>query len=146
LKKISQWEMAAHDILHPHIQKRLKSAPLSIYIIQPPPLRHPRSMATLDDTLAALFENLDDRVKAAQYLGDRAKRESDPLGLWQLVHEWHHGASERKNRSLWEESFPGTVHCESIMATIRSLVDDGKGYQTVLSKVFKKLSQNIAVS
>jgi hypothetical protein len=130
LKNISQWERAAHDIISPHIQKRLKTSPLSIYIIQPPPLRRPGSMATLDDTFAAIFENADDdiRVKAAHSLGELAKRELAKrerghrrvsLGLWQLVYEWQHGASKQKNRLLWEKSFPGTVHCESTVATIR---------------------------
>jgi hypothetical protein len=156
LKKISQWEMAANDIISPHIQKRLKTSPLSIYIIQPPPLRHPGSMATLDDTFAAIFENDDDiRVKAAQSLGELAERElgrrPDSTGLWQLVYEWHHGASKQKNGSLWEKSFPGTVHCESTIATIRTIHKEK--FQTVLSKsaikkknVFKELSKNIAVS
>jgi hypothetical protein len=159
--------MAAHDIIHPRIQKRLKTSPLSIYMIQPPPLRHPGFMATLDDTFAAIFENIHDRVRAGQSLGELAKSElgrgRDSNRLWQLVYEWQHGAFKQKDRSLWEKSFPGTVHCESTIATIRKQGIESE-FQTVLSKsamkekkeestekleemkVFKELSKNIAVS
>lgn len=128
LLKISQWEMAICELAGPAAHRHLQTLPLRIFVLQPPTLSHPKSMAPLDATISAVF-GPDPRIvhNAKKYLATLARNDSpyarnNNRRLWRCILDWANGWKADGfwwERPAWEAAFLGTVHCEATTATVR---------------------------